>query len=75
MRNNESRPWAEKSNAELREMIADAEARLVTTGGHTKRLRIMGRIVALQFTLDQREEDSVASGYADYLEGLYGEDR
>ncbi len=75
MRNNESQPWNWCSDKELRERLSNAKERLVTTGGHTKRQRIIDRIEALQDELDRREEEWDFGGYADYLEYIYGEDR
>jgi hypothetical protein len=73
MSNYKSEPWAYKSNAELQDMIEDAQKRRTATVGHTRRQRLTERIEALQSTLDNREEDSVASGYADYLIDQYEE--
>ena len=75
MSNNESRPWMWATDEELRERIVKSRARLVTTGGHTKRQRITDRIEALRDELARRKEAEDIGGYADYLENIYGEDR
>ncbi len=75
MKGHPERKYFEWSNAELEDEIDRLKARRATTGGHRKQQRITEIIEELQSVIDHREHDSVASGYADYLEGIYGEDR
>lgn len=75
MSNKEPRRWTAWSNAELQDRLEELREHYDLASRPEAREGIIREAEEIASVLDHREHDSVASGYADYLENIYGEDR
>jgi hypothetical protein len=67
--------YARCSDAELREILDRMEKRSRTASTQKARQTAETLAAYVSSEISNREERSVADGYADYLEYFYGEDR